>query len=55
MGRKAKFDETQGVPIGRGKKGKKQSDPTFPEGVLGMQRDSNVLIYFYILHICIKL
>lgn len=33
MGRKAKFDETQ-VPSGRGKKAKKQSDPTFPKGVL---------------------
>ncbi|XP_070149849.1 28S rRNA (cytosine(4447)-C(5))-methyltransferase [Polyergus mexicanus] len=33
MGRKAKFDGTQ-VPIGHGKKSKKQSDPTFPKGVL---------------------
>ncbi|KAL6428506.1 hypothetical protein ACFW04_007864 [Cataglyphis niger] len=33
MGRKAKFDGTQ-VPIGHGKKAKKQSDPTFPKGVL---------------------
>lgn len=34
MGRKAKFDGTQ-VPTGHGKKVKKQSDPTFPQGVLG--------------------
>ncbi|GAB1859752.1 Putative RNA methyltransferase NOL1 [Camponotus japonicus] len=33
MGRKAKFDGTQ-VPTGHGKKVKKQSDPTFPQGVL---------------------
>ncbi|XP_050456518.1 probable 28S rRNA (cytosine(4447)-C(5))-methyltransferase isoform X1 [Cataglyphis hispanica] len=33
MGRKAKFDGTQ-VSIGHGKKAKKQSDPTFPKGVL---------------------
>ncbi|XP_029677473.1 probable 28S rRNA (cytosine(4447)-C(5))-methyltransferase [Formica exsecta] len=33
MGRKAKFDGTQ-VPIGHGKKSKKQSDPIFPKGVL---------------------
>ncbi|XP_076167737.1 28S rRNA (cytosine(4447)-C(5))-methyltransferase [Ptiloglossa arizonensis] len=33
MGRKAKFDGTT-VPTGRGKKAKKQGDPTFPKGVL---------------------
>ncbi|XP_076638999.1 28S rRNA (cytosine(4447)-C(5))-methyltransferase isoform X1 [Colletes latitarsis] len=33
MGRKAKFDGTA-VPSGRGKKAKKQGDPTFPKGVL---------------------
>jgi len=36
MGRKAKFDKD--VPSGRGRKAKKQSDPTFPKGVLGMKR-----------------
>lgn len=46
MGRKAKFDGTQ-VPIGHGKKSKKQSDPIFPKGVLGMRKDSNILINFY--------
>lgn len=35
MGRKAKFDESN-VPSGRGRKAKKQGDPTFPKGVLGM-------------------
>lgn len=35
MGRKAKFDETH-VPSGRGKKAKKQGDPVFPKGVLGI-------------------
>ncbi|XP_015430912.1 PREDICTED: probable 28S rRNA (cytosine(4447)-C(5))-methyltransferase [Dufourea novaeangliae] len=33
MGRKAKFDGTT-VPTGRGRKAKKQGDPTFPKGVL---------------------
>ncbi|XP_076651895.1 28S rRNA (cytosine(4447)-C(5))-methyltransferase [Halictus rubicundus] len=33
MGRKAKFDGTA-VPTGRGRKAKKQGDPTFPKGVL---------------------
>nr|XP_031846370.1 probable 28S rRNA (cytosine(4447)-C(5))-methyltransferase [Nomia melanderi] len=33
MGRKAKFDGTT-VPTGRGKKAKKQGDPTFPKGIL---------------------
>ena len=33
MGRKAKFDGTP-VPTGRGRKAKKQGDPTFPKGVL---------------------
>ncbi|XP_016769245.2 25S rRNA (cytosine-C(5))-methyltransferase nop2 [Apis mellifera] len=33
MGRKAKFDETN-VSSGRGRKAKKQGDPTFPKGVL---------------------
>ncbi|XP_076300752.1 28S rRNA (cytosine(4447)-C(5))-methyltransferase isoform X1 [Lasioglossum baleicum] len=33
MGRKAKFDGTP-VPTGKGKKAKKQGDPTFPKGVL---------------------
>ncbi|EFN88172.1 probable 28S rRNA (cytosine-C(5))-methyltransferase [Harpegnathos saltator] len=33
MGRKAKFDGTQ-VPKGPGRKARKQSDPTFPKGVL---------------------
>ncbi|CAD1472376.1 unnamed protein product [Heterotrigona itama] len=33
MGRKAKFDETT-VSSGRGRKAKKQGDPTFPKGVL---------------------
>ncbi|KOX72944.1 Putative ribosomal RNA methyltransferase NOP2 [Melipona quadrifasciata] len=33
MGRKAKFDGTT-VPSGRGRKAKKQEDPTFPKGVL---------------------
>ena len=33
MGRKAKFDGTP-VPTGRGRKAKKQRDPTFPKGVL---------------------
>ncbi|XP_011863911.1 PREDICTED: 25S rRNA (cytosine-C(5))-methyltransferase nop2-like [Vollenhovia emeryi] len=33
MGRKAKFDRDQAAS-GRGKKAKKQSDPTFPKGVL---------------------
>lgn len=37
MGRKAKFDRDQ-VPSGHGRKTKKQSDPTFPKGVLGMKR-----------------
>lgn len=36
MGRKAKFDGTT-VPTGRGKKAKKQGDPTFPKGVLGIK------------------
>ncbi|XP_043512039.1 probable 28S rRNA (cytosine(4447)-C(5))-methyltransferase [Frieseomelitta varia] len=33
MGRKAKFDDTI-VPSGRGRKAKKQGDPTFPKGIL---------------------
>ncbi|KAK1123315.1 rRNA (cytosine-C5-)-methyltransferase nop2 [Melipona bicolor] len=33
MGRKAKFDGTT-APSGRGRKAKKQGDPTFPKGVL---------------------
>ncbi|XP_033337566.2 28S rRNA (cytosine(4447)-C(5))-methyltransferase [Megalopta genalis] len=33
MGRKAKFDETS-IPTGRGRKAKKQKDPTFPKGIL---------------------
>lgn len=37
MGRKAKFDGTQ-VPKGPGRKARKQSDPTFPKGVLGMKK-----------------
>lgn len=45
MGRKAKFDGTQ-VPTVHGKKVKKQSDPTFPQGVLGMRESSNILINF---------
>ena len=35
MGRKAKFNDTT-VPSGRGRKAKKQGDPTFPKGILGM-------------------
>lgn len=38
MGRRAKFDGTQ-VSIGHGKKVKKQNDPTFPKGVLGMKKE----------------
>ncbi|XP_071576862.1 uncharacterized protein [Temnothorax nylanderi] len=34
MGRKAKFDKDSKVPSGHGRKAKKQSDPTFPKGVL---------------------
>ncbi|KAK9294995.1 hypothetical protein QLX08_010568 [Tetragonisca angustula] len=33
MGRKAKFNDTT-VPSGRGRKAKKQGDPTFPKGIL---------------------
>jgi len=34
MGRKGKFDTDLS---GRGRKAKKQSDPTFPKGILGMK------------------
>lgn len=34
MGRKAKFDEAV-VPSGPGRKSRKQSDPTFPKGLIG--------------------
>lgn len=36
MGRKAKFNENQ-TPKGPGRKARKQSDPTFPKGVLGIK------------------
>ncbi|XP_033317885.1 probable 28S rRNA (cytosine(4447)-C(5))-methyltransferase isoform X3 [Bombus bifarius] len=36
MGRKAKFNDTI-VSSGRGRKAKKQGDPTFPKGVLGKE------------------
>lgn len=45
MGRKAKFDETN-VPSGRGKKAKKQGDPTFPKGVLGMENYKFINMYY---------
>lgn len=58
MGRKAKFDGSQ-VSIGHGKKAKKQSDPTFPKGVLGKRKDTNVLINvlltFSCVCVCVKL
>lgn len=44
MGRKAKFDETN-VPSGRGKKAKKQGDPIFPKGVLGMENYKFINMY----------
>jgi len=37
MGRKAKFDKDR-VPSGHGRKAKKQSDPTFPKGILGIKK-----------------
>lgn len=54
MGRKAKFDGTQ-VPTGRGKKVKKQSDPTFPQEVLGGMRKRNAIyISKFLLTLCKK-
>lgn len=44
MGRKAKFDETN-VSSGRGRKAKKQGDPTFPKGVLGMENYKFISLY----------
>lgn len=41
MGRKAKFDKDQ-VSSGHGRKARKQSDPVFPKGILGMK-----IINFY--------
>jgi hypothetical protein len=41
MGRKAKFDETH-IPSGHGRKAKKQGDPVFPKGILGI----NIIIHF---------
>lgn len=45
MGRKAKFNDTT-LSSGHGRKAKKQGDPTFPKGVLGMQR--NLFIHIHI-------
>lgn len=60
MGRKAKFDGTI-VPTGRGKKAKKQGDPTFPKGVLGMYLLVNYIststlltLIFHKLHFIVK-
>lgn len=39
MGRKAKFDEAV-VPSGPGRKSKKQSDPTFPKGLIAKEAGS---------------
>lgn len=47
MGRKAKFDETN-VSSGRGRKAKKQGDPIFPKGVLGMENYKFINIYYSI-------
>lgn len=48
MGRKAKFDETH-IPIGHGRKAKKQGDPTFPKGVLSIKIIHFIdTIYIYI-------
>lgn len=44
MGRKAKFDETN-VSSGHGKKAKKQGDPTFPKGILGMENYKFINMY----------
>lgn len=44
MGRKAKFDETN-VSSGHGRKAKKQGDPIFPKGVLGMENYKFINIY----------
>lgn len=44
MGRKAKFDETN-FSSGRGRKAKKQGDPIFPKGVLGMENYKFINIY----------
>jgi len=49
MGRKAKFDETH-IPSGRGRKAKKQGDPVFPKGILGI----NIIIHFFIVHMHIR-
>lgn len=59
MGRKAKFDETN-VPSGRGKKAKKQGDPIFPKGVLGMENYKFINMYvcqlqMYLLLYCISI
>lgn len=51
MGRKAKFDGTQ-LPIGHGKKAKKQSDPTFPKGVLGKRKDQYINNCFTNIFVC---
>lgn len=45
MGRKAKYNDTT-LASGHGRKAKKQGDPTFPKGVLGMQR--NLFIHIHI-------
>lgn len=50
MGRKAKFDETN-VSSGRGRKAKKQGDPTFPKGVLGMENYKFISLYQLQMHL----
>lgn len=52
MGRKAKFDGTT-VPRGPGRKTKKQGDPTFSKGVLGMWNYKLAYMYFKNILACI--
>lgn len=54
MGRKAKFDETN-VSSGHGKKAKKQGDPTFPKGILGMENYKFINMYQSITNVFIIL